>query len=280
MKNAVLMLEESKQKLSNTEKNAAEYILSNTKAAAEMNIQELAQATFTSASTLYRMCRNMGFQGYKDFRRSLIYAMFLRDQNQSRESAEILRSDSMEDIIDKVSARNITAIEDSRHLIDPVTLMKCVELVQNAHTVLLFGIGASFCAAKDAHLKFLRINKPCNINEDWHSQLLMARNARPDDIGIVISYSGETKEIVECMDAMRENHTPIVAITRFTKTPVSKRADYKLYTAANEATFRSGAMSSRISQLNVIDILYTAYVNSRFDESQKQFSKTHINKTT
>ena len=38
-------------------------------------------------------------------------------------------------------------------------------------------------------------------------------------------------------------------------------------------------MSSRISQLNMIDILYTAYVHKRYDECMEQFRKTHIAKS-
>ena len=139
-------------------------------------------------------------------------------------------------------------------------------------------MGASLCAARDAYLKFLRLNKPCMVNDDWHSQFLQARNATRDDLGIVISYSGETVEMVECMKAMRENHTPIIAITRCVSSPVADLADYKLYTTANESTFRSGAMSSRISQLNLIDILYTAFANSEYEYCLEQLSRTHIRK--
>lgn len=41
---------------------------------------------------------------------------------------------------------------------------------------------------------------------------------------------------------------------------------------------RSGAMSSRISQLNVVDILYTAYINRHFDEHVLQAQKTYMQK--
>ena len=63
---------------------------------------------------------------------------------------------------------------------------------------------------------------------------------------------------------------------RCVSSPVSDLADYRLYTAANESLFRSGAMSSRMSQLNVVDILYTALANDRYEESLQQLSKTHI----
>jgi DNA-binding MurR/RpiR family transcriptional regulator len=37
-------------------------------------------------------------------------------------------------------------------------------------------------------------------------------------------------------------------------------------------------MSSRISQLNIIDILYTAYANSEYDYAMAELKKTHIKK--
>jgi len=278
MKNAELMLRENMQQMSSTEKDAADFILANAEAVSEMNIQQLAEATFTSPSTIYRMCRSMGFSGYKEFRKALIYDLAMRRDNIREHGGEILRSDSVDSIIEKVTYKNIIAVEDTKNLIDPTVVSECVKLIDSARNVLIFGIGASFCAAKDAYLKFLRINKPCTINEDWHSQLLMAMNAGPGDLGIVISYSGETNEMVECMNVMKKNGTPIIAITRFDMSPVSRLADYKLYTAASESLFRSGAMSSRISQLNIIDILYTCYANSRYDSNLYQFTRTHINK--
>jgi len=80
------------------------------------------------------------------------------------------------------------------------------------------------------------------------------------------------------MKALRENRTKCIAITRFADSQVSRLADYKLYIAANEALFRSGAMSSRLAQLNVIDILYTAFANSEYEYSLRQFAHTHIQK--
>ena len=149
-----------------------------------------------------------------------------------------------------------------------------MDLLREWRTVLLFGLGASLCAARDLNLKLLRLNKPCVVNDDWHAQLLQAKNASSEDLAIVVSYSGETVEVIECMKALREQGTPIIAITRHVASPVAELSDYRLYTTDNEATFRSGAMSSRISQLNIIDILFTAYANSAYECCLSQLSGT------
>ena len=278
MSSPLLRLRESSHSFSNTEKEIAAHILATPQIVVDMSIHELAKYTFSSASTIVRLCNHTGYAGYKEFRKAVTYELALREQNKRTEQKEIDRSDSLTELIEKITYKNIISLEETKDLLDVEVLQECVDLLRNAEVVYLFGMGASLCAARDAYLKFLRLNKMSIINEDWHSQLLMARNATARDVAVVISYSGATVEVIECMKALKENGTPIIAITRCVNTPVSELADHKLYTAANESLFRSGAMSSRISQLNIIDILYTALANEQYEASLDQLSRTHIHK--
>ena len=278
MASPLLRLRESSKSFSPTEQEVASHILANPQAVVDMSIHELAKYTFSSASTIVRLCHHTGYGGYKEFRKAVTYELAMREQNKRTEQKEIARSDSLEELIDKITYKNIISLEETKELLDVDVLQSCVDVLRRANVVYLFGLGASLCAAKDAYLKFLRLNKLCIINEDWHSQLLQARNATARDAALVISYSGATVEVIECMKALKENGTPIIAITRCVSTPVTEMADLKLYTAANESIFRSGAMSSRISQLNIIDILYTALANEQYDDSLEQLSRTHIHK--
>lgn len=278
MGSALLKLREQSQSFSNAEREVAGYIIDNPQIVVDMSVHELARHTFSSASTVVRLCTHTGYSGYREFRKAITQELAQREESKRTEQKQILRSDSLEDIINKVTWLNVKSLEETRLLLDVDVLRACVEMVRKARVIYLFGMGASLCAAKDAYLKFLRLNKLCVINEDWHSQLLQARNATQEDLALVISYSGATEEMVECMRELKANKTPIIAITRCVQSPVSELADQKLYTAANESLFRSGAMSSRMSQLNVVDILYTALANGEYEQSMEQLSRTHIRK--
>ena len=278
MATPLLILRETANTFSPTEKAVASMILNHPELVAELSIHELAKITFSSSSTIVRLCNHIGYSGYKEFRRAVSSELAVRAQTKKQEQKEIERTDSLEEIIEKITYRNIVSLEETKALIDVNVIQKCVQMIKKAKVIYLFGMGASQCAAKDAYLKFLRMNKLCIINEDWHSQLLQARNATSEDLGIVISYSGATVEMIECVKALKENHTPIIAITRLAKSPISELADEKLYIPASEALFRTGAMSSRISQLNIIDILYTYLGNLEFEHSLDQLSRTHIHK--
>ena len=276
MKSALLRLRESQDAMSATERAVSDYLLSHQGEAMGLSIHQLAEKTFASPSTVIRMCQRIGFAGYKEFRQAVTCEVAVRRMNRDQERRDITQSDSLDDIVDKVTYKNIMSLEDSKNFIDTDTLQHCVDLLRECRTVLLFGLGASLCAARDLNLKLLRLNKPCVVNDDWHAQLLQAKNASSEDLAIVVSYSGETVEVIECMKALREQGTPIIAITRHVASPVAELSDYRLYTTDNEATFRSGAMSSRISQLNIIDILFTAYANSEYEYCLGQLSRTHI----
>lgn len=278
MENALLRMRELRDFATPTERSVIDYLLREPEKAMELSVHELADATFSSSSTIVRLCRKLGFEGYRDFRRAVIYEAARLRHNKTEELREITRMDSMQQIVDKVTHMNVVSLQDTRNLLDIPTLERCAELLCTSETISLFGIGSSLCVARDVYLKFLRLNKPCILNDDWHSQLLQARNMSPRDLGMVISYSGRTVELVECMKAMRENGAPIIAITRLADSPIASLSDYNLYVAANESTFRTGAMSSRISQLNVIDILYTAFANRTYEQSLVQLSRTHIQK--
>lgn len=280
MKNVIVRLNEYLKHASGAEKGIIEFILHDPKVIVGLTIHECAKASYTSPSSVVRLCRKLGFDGYKEFHQSLVYELALLDLDLKEKSKEITFQDSLHDIIEKVTSKNILSLDNTAKLMDDNSVKACVDLMLHSRSICLFGMGASLLVAKDAYLKFLRINKPCIINDDWHAQLLQARNMISEDLAIAISYSGMTKEVIECIKAAKEKGAKIIAITRFEDNPLAKLADYNLSVSATEFIFRSGAMSSRIAQLNIIDILYAAYVNQHFDDSLKQLKMTHIDKST
>lgn len=275
MKSALLRLNECRDSMSATERSVADYLLSHEGEAMGLSIHQLAEKTFTSPSTVIRMCQRIGFRGYKEFRQAVTCEVAVRRLNQGQERREITRSDSLDDIVDKITYQNIMTLEDSKSLIDTDTLQTCVDLMRDARTVLLFGLGMSLCAARDLNLRLLRLNKPCVVNDDWHAQLLQARNASQDDLAIVLSCPGETSEMVACMKALREKRAPIISITRQADSVVSEMSDYQLYTTGH-GTAACGPMGTDISQLNVIDILFTAYTNGGLEPRLNELPRARI----
>lgn len=278
MKSVIVRLQEYEKHASNAEKKFVEFLLKHPEQAVGCSIHRLAEMIFCSVSTIVRLCQKTGFDGYKELQRSLMYELAIRKENSQIQLQEISQQDSLEELVNKVTYKNIASLEDTRKLINLEELEQCICMMEEAGNIGLFGIGASLLVAKDFHLQLLRVNKNCYTAEDWHSQLLMARNMTEKDLAIIISYSGMTEEMIICAKTAKEQGAPVISISRFEDSPLAKLADCSLAVAATELIIRSGAMSSRIAQLGIVDILYTAYVTRNYEASMRQFRKTQISK--
>lgn len=56
-----------KDSFSSVEKDVADYIVENGESILDMPIQQLAANTFTSTTTIIRLCKKLGFKGLKAF---------------------------------------------------------------------------------------------------------------------------------------------------------------------------------------------------------------------
>ncbi|MDO4326813.1 MAG: MurR/RpiR family transcriptional regulator [bacterium] len=278
MRSVLIRLNEYQDQMTSAESGAVQYILEHPDAVVDMSAQELAEKAFSSPATVVRLCRHLGFEGYKEMRRLLQCELLERRLSRQERLGELSREDSLEQMADKITYKNIMSLEATKNLLDFAVLQECVDVLYHARVIYLFGLGSSLCVARDAYLKFLRLDKPCILNDDWHSQLLQSRNMTAEDAGLFISYSGQTAELIECAKAVKKSGAKMILITRFAASTLSALADYNLYVAANESLFRNGAMSSRISQLNVVDILYTAFANVDYPHSMERLYMTHIEK--
>lgn len=278
MKSVLVRLREYQKQMGSAEAGVVGFLLEEPEKAVELSVHALAKECFSSPSTIIRMCKRLGFGGYREFKHILISELAVMEEKLSGNEEDITEQDSLDQIINKTTYKNIASLEDTRKLLDAKVMTECVESLCRCKTIYLFGIGSSLLVARDAYLKFLRLNKSCILNDDWHSQLLQARNMRRDDLGLIISYSGKTTEMIECARTIQRVGAKFILITRFAVSPLSEMANLNLYVAANESIFRSGAMGSRISQLNVVDILYTAFANKSRRYSMAQWRKTHISK--
>ena len=66
MKSVLVRIQEYSAQASGAEKGVLRFLRENPEEAAGYSIKQLADKTFSSAATIVRLCRKMGFDGYKE----------------------------------------------------------------------------------------------------------------------------------------------------------------------------------------------------------------------
>ena len=171
MQSVLIRLKGYASRINEAEKGVADLVLKSPELVVNMTIHQLAASSFTSASTIIRFCRKLGFAGYKDFRKALLYEVSARKEVNDEQARKIEREDSLETIVRKVTYRNIVSLDNTNKLLNMEVLGQCIELIDKAQNIIFFGMGASLLVAKDACLKFVRVNKPCQFGDDCHQLL-------------------------------------------------------------------------------------------------------------
>ena len=183
---------------------------------------------------------------------------------------------SVESIMQAVSWNNVQSIQDTLSVLSNEEVKKAVDALSGARKIDVYGVGASAVIADDIRQKFSRINLWCEAYSDFHAQLTSAVNLTDKDVVIGISYSGQTEDIIQSLTEARQQGATIITLTKFGPSPVADLAHIRLFTSSVEKSIRSGAMASRIAQLNVIDILFITMVSRKQEEVIPLLEKTRL----
>ncbi len=264
MNGGLVRLREFKGNLTPSEKKIADYILFNPEQMIKSSIAELSKLCGGSPAAVIRLCKSVGFAGYQELKLAVSGDLQVQDK---LGYTEIRPHDLIETIVHTVSNNNIQSIKDTVKIIDMNMIGKAIEALKQGSRLYFYGIGASNLIALDAQYKFLRINRTSFSFTDAHLQLITAATMTENDVAVGISYSGETANVIACLKKAKAAGAATISITKYGSNSLSMVADIPLFISSTENEIRSGATASRITQLNVIDILYLGVASQNYEQS-------------
>lgn len=148
-------------------------------------------------------------------------------------------------------------LADTAAALDTAQLEAAVTAAAAARRIDVYGVGASGLVAQDLTQKLLRIGLVAHAHSDTHLAVTNAVQLASGDLAIAITHSGATRDVIEPLRVAFERGATTVAVTGRPRSAVTQYADHVLATStARESELRPAAMSSRTSQLLVVDCLF------------------------
>jgi DNA-binding MurR/RpiR family transcriptional regulator len=263
-------------RLSRAERKAADYILAEPKKVVYCNIAELAKQSEVSQAAIVRFCRRIGVGGYSDFKIRLSHDVFrisadrylpTQDLEREKDPAAVVR-----DVIGSIQ-RSMAWLES---LSDIHLLSTAAELIGKARITAIFGVGASSLVAQDLYQKLLRIGIPCSAPLDTDLQITAACNLKEHDAAMIVSYSGETPAMLAAGEWAKKKGAAVITLTGEAPNTLRGYARVPLLVPSTEQVLRPGAMVSRISQLVVVDMLYSLLLAKNLNAAVQALEETLV----
>lgn len=271
--NVLKYIKQNLESFTDREKLIADYLLTNKKSIIGMSAKEIGIETNTSAPTVVRFSKKVGFNTLNEMKLQLSLDLNLEEDNNE---FEYLSGDlSVKNIIYGIKGSIDSIMNQTISVLKEEELERAINVLNDSKNICIFSIGSSGLVGMDFYYKLNRINKRCIANLDTHLQITSSALMQKGDVAVAISYSGETKEVLLCAENAKRLGIPVIAITKASiDNNLSDIADVVLNIPYVEKTLREGAMSSRISQLAIIDMLFIGMAKNNLKEAEDKLRLT------
>ena len=154
---------------------------------------------------------------------------------------------------------------------------KLFKKINTSASILVYGAAASGLVANDMCQKvYANRQKIISYMPDFHVTLAKLASFTVNDLLVLISNDGKTTEISDLLKVADEFGIPTLLLTANPRASIAKKVDLVLLTQdIGEPAIRSGATTSLISQLFVVDVLVFSYLSTHTDEVLKNLKKSN-----
>ena len=261
------LIEDKYITLTKTEKKIANFLLADeNNLIINMTLQELSKELGLGEASIIRFCRKMGFRGFQDLKVSMAIEN-AKDEDEG-EQREVDSSQTME--------KMVRVIQDSNDRIDQDRLKIAVKLMEEKGQIYFYGAGSSGFTAEIAEARLLRVGKRSKAVKDSHLQTVQSAIMDSGDLVIGLSVSGTTSDLFQALKTAKDNGCALIVITNHENSPIAKLADCVLLTDAPENPVTGGTFTSIVSQLYVLDVLFSRYTAQNWQRSHSYREKVAI----
>ncbi len=256
-------------------RKAATYVLENPRDVGVSTVREIAQAANVKPNTVVRMARQVGFQGYDDFRepfRDAIRRGAADFPDRARWLQNISKSGDLGELYADMVRDVISNVEETFAEISTDDLKSAAQAIWNARNVFTLGVGVNNSVARNftylastGMTEFHAIPRPGSTPVDdlaW---------ADGRDLLIAITCKPYRSEVVEAVRIAHEQGMTIVALSDSRASPIICLADHGFVVSVDTPQF----FPSSVSIIALLETLLSFVIAVASDEIPERVATFH-----
>ncbi|MCI5724147.1 MAG: MurR/RpiR family transcriptional regulator [Erysipelotrichaceae bacterium] len=225
------------QSLNDLELEVYNYVISNYEKVMYMRIRELADAVHVSTTTILHFCKKVGYEGFTEFKLHL--KQYISDSIGSP-------------VPDDATGESLDFLKKSMSEEFEKQLDEFAEIILRTEKVMFLGSGNSGMIAKYGARYLSSLGKFCLCIDDPHYPSM--NSYFNSGVVIVLSVSGESKDIIRHIKRFKEKNCTILSITNSSKCTVAKLSDKNISYYINQIRIKDEYdITSQIPTISIIE---------------------------
>ena len=256
-------------------RKAATYVLENPRDVGVSTVREIAEAARVKPNTVMRMTRQVGFEGYNDFREPFREAIRRGDADfpdRVRWLQDIRKSGELGGLYADMVQGAVRNIEDSFAVISAEQLKIAAEAIWASRNVYTLGVGVNNSNARNfTYLASTGMTRFHAIPRAGSTPVDDLAWAGKFDVLIAITCKPYRSEVVEAVRVANEQGITVVGISDSPASPIIRNADYGFVVSVGTPQF----FPSSVSTIAVLETLLSFVIAVASDEIVGRVEKFH-----
>lgn len=240
-------------KLSSSEKYLWNYIQENLSDIPDLSIVKLSEDANVSTATIVRTTKKMGYSGYTDFRQQLI--------SKAKNNQQYKNLEKVDHDIKQAIFKNKYEVDNTLSMLNVGSIEDAVQKIKKSSDIYIFARGFSEFIAQEMLVKLQLLGKNCVMSSDPNIIVTMSQRIKREDLVIIISLNGETKELVKGAKNAFENGVSTITITTNESGTITKYSEMVLLGYKSQTSyFPDYEVRSRLPLQVISRILLDSYI--------------------
>lgn len=233
-------------KLSPNEQTIMTYILKNMHAVKNMSIRDLATTCFVSTTTIFRLVKKLGYEGYTEFVDAIGET---EAETRKIHIPSIVQDDNYRDSYLKNIIEAVKVITDEK-------IEMFNSIMSRNPDIYIVAEGLS----REVGRYFVRLLTTVGFNvsfpiESYEKENVLKKIKR-DDVVLVLSFTGDNESVVHQLEKIFAIATPIIiSFTRADNNAIQNMSDLNFYMFADQIDYEGTDVTSRVGMIAIMETL-------------------------
>ncbi|MBQ8410030.1 MAG: MurR/RpiR family transcriptional regulator [Clostridia bacterium] len=254
--------------MSSAERKIAKVLLADPERFTKYSLSELAQISGVAQGSIINFSRKYSGGGFPELKLAVAQALM---QETERPFSTVESRDSMKTVLQKTADGIYQGLQNTVTLNDAAALESACRMILRARKIEIYGIFRSAVVATDMYYQLIQLGLPANFVSDVLTCAVSASLLNESSLVVAISYSGQTRDVIDAVKLAKSNGAPIIAITAHKDSPLAALADTVLLACPAGNALSETANQVRMSQLAIVDALVSELRNMNESEGKSRY---------
>lgn len=265
-------IEEQAARHNDARKYIGDFLLLEKRNVGKYSMQQIAEKTYTSKTTLFRYAQGFGFSGWKEFINEFLEEVHYSESHYSNVDPNLpfMPNDTTKEIVEKITKIQMESLEETVNQLDIDALNLAVDRILGARRyIVLFGISPNNLLGRIFKRKLESIGILMTVASMDESGMISSA-LEEGDCAIIVSYSGnnELREPMRYVQELKEKKVKLIGITGGGSNFIRQTIDCVLTISSRERLYsKISNFTTEESIMHLFNLLYANCFARSFDQN-------------